>query len=293
MSRRHFAGLLGASGAVSASVPHAPREAEGAKPHWELVSHFWDRFDLEIIRSLGLGKQDRVLDAGCGYGGHLLLLARFAGSVAGFDRDPARVDIAKGRLASAGLGRNVEVCTADLFDQPYPENSFSLVWCSHVLHTLGDLPGAARILVRMIKPGGRLVVRENRAGSMSWLPTDVGVGEPGLEGRLECALLRWLVADRQQRGPYPYGWKRLLREAGLVGVTARSFLHEGEPPFDELTRNYLAGYLRRRAALEGVSEADRQVVARLLDPEDPAYVFQRDDLYFHAVSTLYIGRKPG
>lgn len=271
----------------------AEQASESARPSWEQISRFWDPFDLEIIRALGLSSRDRVLDAGCGYGGHLLLFARFAGAVAGFDREPDRVEIATSRLAASRLAHKVEVRVADLMEQPYPEGSFTLVWCSHVLHGLEDLPGAVRVLMHMTRPGGRVVVRENRVGSMSWLPVDVGIGEPGLEARLEHALLRWLIDDRRRRGPYPYGWTHLLRQAGLVSVRVRSFLHEREPPFDELQRAYLAARLRGRAALPGVSEADRQVVSRLLDPGDPAYVFRRDDLYFHAVSTIYIGRKPG
>lgn len=293
LSRREFSVLPWIGGALPMAPIQAEQPPESSRPYWEQISRFWDPFDLVIIRALGLTRRDRVLDAGCGYGGHLLLFARFAGAVAGFDREPDRVEIAKGRLAAATLAPKVEVRVADLMAQPYPNGSFTLVWCSHVLHAIDDMPRAMQILVRMTRPGGRVVIRENRVGSMSWLPVDLGVGEPGLEARLEYALLRWLAGDRRRRGPYPYGWTHLLREAGLVDVQARSFLHEREGPFDELERAYLAARLRRRAALEGVSEADRQLVARLLDPEDPVYVFRRNDLYFTAVSTIYVGRRAG
>jgi len=291
MNRRQFMCL-------PAAIPAEGLGDHGGRPSlrsgglpWEVTARFWERFDLQIIDSLGLSSQDRVLDAGCGYGNHLVMFARTGAAVFGFDRDEQRIGIARRRLREAGLAERVELQVGDLFDQPYPSDSMSLIWCSHVLHGLADLPRAARILAAMTAPGGRLVVRENRVGQ-SWLPYDIGVGEPGLEHRLEAAFLRWFLEDRRRRGRYPHGWTHLLRKTGLVGVHARSFLHELEPPFDRAQQEYLGARLRRLAAFAGVSEADRQLVERLLHPNDPAYVFLRDDLYFLAVSTIYVGRKP-
>ncbi len=272
---------LGASGGAA---------LQAAGRGWELTARFWEPFDLQIIQSLGVAASDRVLDAGCGYGNHLLMFARTGAAVSGFDREAHRVQIAHERLREAGLAEQAEVRVRDLFDQPYPSDTFSLVWCSHVLHGLADMPRAARILVAMARPGGRVVVRENRVGQ-SWLPYDIGLGEPGLEHRLEGAFLRWFLADRIRRGRYPHGWTHLLREAGLVKVRAQSFLHELEPPFDRVQQEYLGGRMRRLASFAGVSRADRRLVERLLNPNDPSYIFRRDDLYLLAVSTIYVGWK--
>ncbi len=58
---------------------------------------------------VALAGPDSVLDAGCGIGGDLVALARAGLTVAGVDRDPLRVEVARANLAALGLGGAVEV----------------------------------------------------------------------------------------------------------------------------------------------------------------------------------------
>ena len=53
-----------------------------------------------------------VLDIGCGIGGDLLAMARAGLTVAGVDRDPLRVEVARANLAALGLGGAVRIADA-------------------------------------------------------------------------------------------------------------------------------------------------------------------------------------
>jgi SAM-dependent methyltransferase len=57
-----------------------------------------------------------VLDIGCGIGGDLLAMARTGLTVAGVDRDPVRVEVARANLSALGLGGAVQVAEADAVD---------------------------------------------------------------------------------------------------------------------------------------------------------------------------------
>ncbi len=57
-----------------------------------------------------------VLDLGCGVGGDLVAFARAGLVVAGVDRDPVRVEVARANLAALGLGGAVQVAEAGDLD---------------------------------------------------------------------------------------------------------------------------------------------------------------------------------
>ena len=135
-----------------------------------------------------------------------------------------------------------------IFKRLFPPQSFDLVWSSHVFHGLRNLPEAMAAIRRVIKPGGRFALRENRV-TAPLLPDDIGVGEPGLDSRLNRAFEAWLRKDRAELGRYPHGWAHLLREAGFREARARCFLHQAAPPFTDAQKQYLHYWLARRSAM--------------------------------------------
>ena len=91
--------------------------------------------------------------------------------------------------------------------------------------------GRGRRAGRVLRPGGRLALAEGGLAARH-LPHDVGVGEPGLEGRLQAANEAWFNGMRARLPGsvrMPYGWAEALRRAGLTGVTSRSWLLEPAP----------------------------------------------------------------
>jgi len=94
----------------------------------------------------------RLLDAGCG-AGLLTLLASLRGAeVAAVDASPALLDIARQRVPEA------QIREADLEAIPFADTAFDVVIAVNSVFYAGDMQAAMRELVRVTRPGGRVVV---------------------------------------------------------------------------------------------------------------------------------------
>jgi hypothetical protein len=111
-----------------------------------------------------------------------------------------------------------------------------------------------------------------------------------LEARLDEARARWFVDLRAELGgpPMPYGWPETLTRAGLVDVRTRSFIAEATPPLDTVGRQIAIQHLTSALTELGdrLDPDDRATVTRLLDPDDPIAIPNRDDLVVTAVRTV-------
>lgn len=96
----------------------------------------------------------RVLDAGCGVGSFIELVAPHALEVVGFDLSSA-VDAAQRNVG--GLA-NVEIAQADIYKPPLEAQSFDFVYCIGVIQHTPDPRAAFASLARLVKPGGRFGV---------------------------------------------------------------------------------------------------------------------------------------
>lgn len=117
--------------------------------------HWWYRGRREVIAGtvarMGLPAGARILDAGCGSGRNMALLAPY-GSVTGVESSQEGVDAARAR----GVG---EAMRCSLLEPlPLPRESFDLVVCLDVLEHLEDDAGVLRELRRVVRAGGRLLV---------------------------------------------------------------------------------------------------------------------------------------
>lgn len=99
----------------------------------------------------------RVLEVGCGGGGHSALFARKGASVIAADLTPERA-------ASAGFklcllpGSDGRAYQADAERLPFRDNSFDIVYSNGVLHHSEDTGRAVAEVHRVLKPGGRAVL---------------------------------------------------------------------------------------------------------------------------------------
>jgi len=116
------------------------------------------------LKRLGLQPGQRLLDIGCGSGRHTCEAYRLQGVVAvGADLNSADLKQARERLEFHDrLGEHGGGCwclsTADVRRLPFPDAHFHAVICSEVMEHIPEHHRAADELVRVLKPGGHLVV---------------------------------------------------------------------------------------------------------------------------------------
>jgi len=105
---------------------------------------------------------DAALDVCCGTGDLALALAdRVApgGHVVGCDFSEPMLDLAREKAAARGVG-GVRFEWADALQLPYDEGRFDAVTVGFGARNLADLDRGLREMVRVLRPGGRLVILE-------------------------------------------------------------------------------------------------------------------------------------
>lgn len=103
-----------------------------------------------------------VVELGCGTGRVLLPLADAGISAAGVDISPALLQVARNKLAAAGLAERVALVEADLRHPNLPEESFALAICTsntlmHLTHA-ADQEAALRAALHLLRQGGLLML---------------------------------------------------------------------------------------------------------------------------------------
>ncbi|MCJ2543821.1 methyltransferase domain-containing protein [Synechococcus bigranulatus str. 'Rupite'] len=118
-------------------------------------------FVHEMVRWAGLDQLPagtRVLDVGCGIGGSSRILAQDYGfSVTGITISPQQVKRAQ-ELTPTGL--DVQFLVEDALAMSFPDGSFDVVWSIEAGPHMPDKALFARELLRVLKPGGILVVAD-------------------------------------------------------------------------------------------------------------------------------------
>ncbi|MGQ0741020.1 MAG: ArsR/SmtB family transcription factor [Alphaproteobacteria bacterium] len=132
-------------------------------PQWERLRslHAPEReVENAIVRLLGQEQIEIVLDAGTGTGRILELLSPHIARGVGVDVSPEMLAIARDRLARSGV-RHCQVRLGDVYRLPFLEDkrdAFDAAIFHQVLHYLDDPQAALREAMRVLKPGGRVLI---------------------------------------------------------------------------------------------------------------------------------------
>ncbi|MCP5163748.1 MAG: bifunctional demethylmenaquinone methyltransferase/2-methoxy-6-polyprenyl-1,4-benzoquinol methylase UbiE [Pseudomonadales bacterium] len=124
------------------------------------IHRIWKRFTVELS---GVRKGNAVLDIAGGTGD---LAARFAeivgpaGSVVLADINDSMLQVGRDKLLDHGLLDNLEFVQADAQYLPFADDSFDCITIAFGLRNVTDKDRALRSMLRVLKPGGRLLVLE-------------------------------------------------------------------------------------------------------------------------------------
>jgi 2-polyprenyl-3-methyl-5-hydroxy-6-metoxy-1,4-benzoquinol methylase len=129
---------------------------------------------------LGDVRGKRVLDLGCGSGENIVPLLRRGAKVFAIDISPELVAAAHSRLAMVGL--QARLWAGSAYETGLASGSIDVVFCMSLLHHL-DIPAAREEIRRVLKPEGKLIVKEPVRFSTaytrlrSWLPDHADTSE--------------------------------------------------------------------------------------------------------------------
>ena len=174
----------------------------------QLQSRVWEPSGRQLLTKLGDGSGRRALDAGCGALGWLRILSEWvgpSGQVVGGDVDEHLLDAARAFLEAEGIA-NVELAVDDLFDSKLEPESFDLVHARYVIAPLGRGHEQLTSHLRLLRPGGLLVLEEWDLGSWHFNP-------PAPAAERLISLISEIFAD--QGGEAGRGLPELLREVGI------------------------------------------------------------------------------
>jgi demethylmenaquinone methyltransferase/2-methoxy-6-polyprenyl-1,4-benzoquinol methylase len=124
------------------------------------VHRIWKRFTIELS---GVRKGNAVLDIAGGTGD---LASRFSdivgpeGSVVLADINESMLKVGRDKLIDSGRHSNIECVQADAQSLPFPDDSFDCITIAFGLRNVTDKNAALRSMLRVLKPGGRLLVLE-------------------------------------------------------------------------------------------------------------------------------------
>jgi len=141
---------------------------EQQKASWNKFSPGWKKWDElmmdflkpmgdEIIKSLNPKPTDIILDVAAGTGEPGLTIAKLVtnGKVVITDLSEDMLKIANENALSKGI-TNIETQVCDVCELPFEDNTFDAISCRFGFMFFPDMLLAAKEMVRVLKPGGRI-----------------------------------------------------------------------------------------------------------------------------------------
>jgi demethylmenaquinone methyltransferase/2-methoxy-6-polyprenyl-1,4-benzoquinol methylase len=273
----------------------APAEAEPFTRALERMNRFQEPEAQTLIADLDLPRGSRGLDVGCGVGLYTLWLAQAVGpegGVVGIEPSAERVEAARALVGGALAVPRLEFREGEGTALEFPDAAFDWVWCGDGLHHIQETDQALREFARVLRPGGRVIVKESQLLPGLFLP-----GHPALERRLRQAEMEW---SRHEAGQWSFEERRQrtlasLRTAGLRVDGFRTYLLERRAPLADAAREYIRHVVFERnwgpRLREFLSRSDWAQRSALCNANSAAFILDDPDYYcLYPISVLVARR---
>ena len=249
---------------------------------WNKFSPSWKKWDDlnmdllkpmgdEIIRSINPRGAEVVLDIAAGTGEPGLTIATMlkGGKVVITDLSEDMLEIARENALKRDI-KNIETRVCDVCALPFADNTFDAISCRLGFMFFPDMLLAAKEMVRVLKPGGKIAtsvwnVLENNFWITAILETisrhmDLPAPLPGAPGMFRCAK-EGLISD-------------LFLQAGLKNIkqkeiTAKMQFKTADIYWDMMTEVITLVVLALNNAEDDIKENIRKEVYHLLDQKYP------------------------
>ncbi len=179
----------------------------------------------EIVLAVDPQKTDKVLDAGCGDGFYLHLLANLTQApLVGLDDNPRALDLARKYVFS----KKLKLVEGDVLKMPFKNNSFDKIICSEVLEHLPDDVKGLKEFTRVLKPGGIVAITvPSHNYPILWDPVN-WILEKLFHTHFQDGF--WAGVWNQHRRLYtPKLLKEVVNKSGLKVVDIKCLTHYGLP----------------------------------------------------------------
>ena len=113
----------------------------------------------EVVANLGLKPGDTVADLGAGSGYFTLLFAKAVGptgKIYAVDVLPEMLDYIRQRAEDEGI-KNIQLVEATPYSPRLPDASVDIIFICNTLHHISNRPTYYPLLIKALRPGGRLV----------------------------------------------------------------------------------------------------------------------------------------
>ena len=212
---------------------------------------------------------DRAIDLGAGAGHAALALAPRVARVDAIDPTPEMLGVAARLAAERGI-TNVAWTEAVAHALPFADATFDIAISRFSIHHWPDPVGSLREVVRVLRPGGRVVLVDL-----------VAPAEAGLDTFLNAVEL--LRDPTHGRTPRVADWRGLVAGAGLLGDLAREwrFRHDTED------------WLERTATAPWRAEAVRRLLREAPDDARAEFEIALDGSAFTVAAVVVAARLPG
>ncbi|KAK6533350.1 hypothetical protein TWF694_002300 [Orbilia ellipsospora] len=204
-----------------------------------------------------------LLDAGCGPGTITCDLAAHLPNTQVTGIDVTILDSCAPLAASRKL-KNITFKEADVFNLPFPDNSFDIIHLHQVLQHLPTPPVAAiKELLRVCKPNGIVAARDGDFGAFTWYPeskpldnwrrvyisTAKAIGAEPLAGRMlhkwfmeagvqrehiTCSSSCWTYSSPQEREWWGGIWAERTVKSSFAGLAVKEGIVGSEEELKEV-----------------------------------------------------------